>query len=112
MKEKDAQREWLRDRLANAPRGTRAKLAKFLGFDRPDAITRMLNTDPGKESREIKAHEFARMQAFFADEAIRPPADADQARREHLLAMYDQLPPDAQALALTVLAALAHPKQQ
>ena len=43
-------RRWMKDELANAGRGSKGRLAKHLGV-RPDAITRMLNTEPGKEQR-------------------------------------------------------------
>ena len=68
-------REWLRAHLEGRPHGVRVELARFLGFSRPDAITRMLNTDPNKESRTIKADELERMKEFFG-------AEDDAARRE------------------------------
>lgn len=68
----DEIREWLRARLAAAGRGARQRLARYLGLPRPDAITRMLNTDPAKESREIKAHEYEAMRKFFGDEPLAP----------------------------------------
>lgn len=61
-------REWLRAQLAAAGHGSRQRLARHLGLARPDAITRMLNTDPKKEGREIKAREYELMREFFAQE--------------------------------------------
>lgn len=61
----DEIREWLRQQLDAVGHGAKQRLAKYLGFPRSDAITRMLNTDPTKETREIKAHELALMREFF-----------------------------------------------
>lgn len=72
----DPQREirlWLQEELAQRPHGTKGLLAKFLGV-RPDAITRMANTDPHKETREIRAHELVKMREFF-QEAEKQHAD-------------------------------------
>lgn len=57
-------RRWMKDELANAGRGSKGRLAKHLGV-RPDAITRMLNTEPGKEQRRVEAHELLLMREFF-----------------------------------------------
>src|SRR5689334_301687 len=59
-------REWLKANLDKAGRGAKKRLAEFLGVA-PDAVTRMLNTDPNKESRDIRAREFERMREFFND---------------------------------------------
>lgn len=58
-------RLWLQEELAKRPHGTKGKLAIHLNV-RADAITRMANTDPAKESREIRAHELVLMREFFA----------------------------------------------
>jgi SOS-response transcriptional repressor LexA len=63
----DQIREWLRDRLDERGHGARQALARHLGLERPDAITRMLNTDPKKETRLVKAHELEAMREFFGD---------------------------------------------
>jgi SOS-response transcriptional repressor LexA len=67
-------REWLRARIDRAPHGTKSKLAKFLGVS-PNAITRMLNEEPGKELRRISAEEFLRMREFFNESEIAAPVD-------------------------------------
>lgn len=59
-------REWLRSQLEKAGRGARKRLAQHLGVS-PNAITRMLNTDPGKEARDIRAAEMDQMRAFFRE---------------------------------------------
>lgn len=64
----DPQREiriWMQAELAKRDHGIRSALASFLDV-RPDAITRMANTDPSKETREIKADEHVKMIEFFA----------------------------------------------
>lgn len=63
----DEIREWLRTRLSEKGHGARQALARHLGLERPDAITRMLNTDPKKETRIIKAHELEAMREFFGE---------------------------------------------
>lgn len=65
-------RVWMTEQLRAAGHGAKGKLADHLGV-RPDAITRMTNTDPDKETREIRGHELLKMQEFFAND---PPADA------------------------------------
>ena len=57
-------RIWMQEELAKRPHGTKGRLAKFLGV-RADAITRMANLDPKKETREIKAHEIDMLRQFF-----------------------------------------------
>lgn len=62
--EREIVREWLRKLLESAPRGTKSRLAEHLGV-RPDVITRMLNNEAGKETREIRASEMVRIAEFF-----------------------------------------------
>jgi len=58
--------EWLDQQLIKMGRGSKGKLAEFLNV-RADAITRMLNTGPGKEAREVKADELLKMGDFFGE---------------------------------------------
>jgi phage repressor protein C with HTH and peptisase S24 domain len=58
-------RLWLQSQLSRLGHGSKSQLAAYLGV-RLDAITRMANTDPHKESREIRAHELDKMREFFA----------------------------------------------
>lgn len=60
-------REWLRGKLEERGHGAKQDLARFLGFTRPDPITRMLNTDPTKELRQIKHDEYTKMREFFGE---------------------------------------------
>lgn len=57
-------REWLQAELQRRGHGAKGVLAKKLKL-RSDAITRMMNTDPDKETRDIRAHELVAMQDFF-----------------------------------------------
>lgn len=59
-------RLWMQEELSKRPHGTKGRLAKFLNV-RADAVTRMMNTDPAKETREIKAHELELLRQFFSD---------------------------------------------
>lgn len=60
-------RVWVQAELAKRGHGAKGLLAKYLDV-RPDAITRMMNIDPSKETREIRAHELVKMRQFFSDE--------------------------------------------
>lgn len=64
-------RVWMQEQMDEQGHGVRGRLAEFLGV-RPDAITRMANTDPEKETREIRGHELQRMEAFFGVPAPKP----------------------------------------
>lgn len=57
-------RDWLQAELDRKGHGAKGKLATYLGI-RADGITRMLNIDPNKETREVKAEELVKMGEFF-----------------------------------------------
>jgi hypothetical protein len=57
-------RAWLQAELDRQGHGAKGKLAEFLGIG-ANSVSRMLNDDPGKEMRDIKANELARMREFF-----------------------------------------------
>ena len=57
-------RDWLQAELDRRGHGAKGQLAKFLGITN-DGVTRMLNTKPGKEGRQIKADELVKMGEFF-----------------------------------------------
>jgi phage repressor protein C with HTH and peptisase S24 domain len=96
-------RLWLQEKMAEAGHGVRGQLANFVGV-RPDAITRMANTDPDKETREIRGHELQRLEAFFREAA--PAADGPGPRIHTVPLMgylgagaevdpdYEQVPPE------------------
>ncbi|RWO29613.1 MAG: hypothetical protein EOS10_22490 [Mesorhizobium sp.] len=73
-------RIWLQQELAKRPHGTKGKLAKFIGA-RPDAITRMANTDSQKETRAIEAHELELMREFFGQDGAAPIRGSDEIRK-------------------------------
>lgn len=60
----EQQRQWLVDQLKAKGHGARVALAKHLGI-RNDAITRMTNLVPEKETREITFEELMGMASFF-----------------------------------------------
>lgn len=70
---KDQIRIWIKDQLAAQGHGAKGRLAEFLGV-RPDIITRMLNTDPDKETRVIRAEELVKISEFFGSP---PPGIAE-----------------------------------
>lgn len=61
---RDDLRDWLQHQLERYGRGAKTRLAEHLGVG-ADVITRMLNKDPEKESREIKASEVIQISDFF-----------------------------------------------
>lgn len=75
-------RKWLKDQIKARPRGTQAALARALSV-RADAISRMMQDKPGKETREINASELLRMADFFKvappinPDLIQPPTDLE-----------------------------------
>lgn len=60
-------REWLAAQLEKRGRGARSDLARHMNVG-PETITRMLATDPGRETREIKAAELMQMAEFFRED--------------------------------------------
>lgn len=57
--------------------GAKGRLAEYLGI-RADGVTRMLNDEPGKETREVKASELVRMEEFFGKPAPVPSGQAQE----------------------------------
>lgn len=55
--------------LAERGHGAKGALAKHLKV-RADAITRMMNLDPDRETREIRAHELVLMESFFGSNVL------------------------------------------
>lgn len=58
-------RDWLIAQLREAPRGAKSRLAEHLGLE-PSMISRMIQTSPDKEMREIGPLELTKMIEFFA----------------------------------------------
>lgn len=94
-------RVWMTAELEKRGHGAKGALASHLNV-RADAITRMANTDPKKETREIRAHELIAMKAFFAEERENPfPMDGSEVPLMGYLGAgaivepeYDQVPAD------------------
>lgn len=92
--DQDIYREWLRRQLEARGRGSRAELARFLGLSTPNPISRMLNTDGSKETRQISASELGRMAIFFKKTPPMPLSnlsDQEPDLEEEAMAIYRQL---------------------
>lgn len=100
MLTQDAMRTWISDKLAEKGHGARSRLAAHLGHTRPDAITRMLNQKPGKESRVIRAEEWERIKEFFGEDPDGAPDVQD------LLDAYHKLDPSVRPIAIQQIRAL------
>lgn len=66
----------------------------------------MLNTDPQKESRAIKSHEFVKMHEFFRNRGI-GDGGFKQLAVERYIEVFRDLPDDLQKIASVQLDALA-----
>lgn len=93
-------RLWMQAEMAKRGHGVKGELAKHLGI-RPDAITRMANTDPDKETREIRAHELVKMREFFEQPFEAPSSGGSTVPIMGFLGAgaevepdYEQVPPD------------------
>lgn len=95
--DQEVYREWLRQQLDSRPRGTKAALARYLGFSTPNPISRMLNVDGGKEVRQISAVELGRMVQFFG--TAPPTAEGETTSevelRDKISSLFYQLSPAA-----------------
>lgn len=67
--------QWITTQLKARGRGSKSELSEHLGV-RPDVITRMLNIDPTKETRVIRADELVKISEFFGSP---PPGIAGKA---------------------------------
>lgn len=116
--DQDIYRNWLREQLDRRGRGARKALADFMGFERPDVITRMLNTDPKKEMRQIRAFELARMVEFFGTtppNMAAPAAPGEQGedgpQLDEAISIYDRLPEPLKKVFLKRVLGLLEPDQ-
>ncbi|WP_412058580.1 XRE family transcriptional regulator [Bartonella sp. DGB2] len=57
---------WLKEQLEKKGRGAKARLAEYLGIRRA-AVFNMINLDPSKEMRLIKADELVKIIEFFEE---------------------------------------------
>ncbi|RWK12507.1 hypothetical protein [Mesorhizobium sp.] len=86
-------RTYLQQELAKRPHGTKKQLAEFLNV-KADAVTRMANTDPTKETRAIQAHEIAKIRQFFSDEDAGAAPIRDGAEIQRMLERIEGLTPN------------------
>ncbi|MBI0002111.1 hypothetical protein H3S83_09770 [Bartonella sp. W8122] len=97
---------WVKDQLKPMPRGTMKKLADFLEIT-PTQLTRLLNTEAGKEPRSMQADEFLKIVDFFGkwpDNMM--PSIFPVSRKQHLLAMFDSVSPEWQQAIIAMVEAL------
>ena len=97
---------WVKDQIEPMPRGTMKKLADFLKIT-PTQLTRLLNTEAGKEPRSMQADEFLKIVDFFGkwpDNMM--PSIFPDSRKQHLLAMFDSVSPEWQQAIIAMVEAL------
>lgn len=102
MNRQDDIRDWINRNLAVMGRGSKKKLADFLGLP-PLQITRMLNTDSGKETRAIRADEFEKIKIFFGETSFILSRDITAAKRKKLIAILEHSSPEQQEALLAFL---------
>lgn len=97
---------WVKDQLKPMPRGTMKKLADFLKIT-PTQLTRLLNTEAGKEPRSMQADEFLKIVDFFGKwpDNLMPSIFPDS-RKQHLLAIFDSVSPEWQQAIIAMVEAL------
>lgn len=89
----DEIRFWIINKLVERGRGSRKALADFLCLD-ANQITRMLNTNPGKEVRVIRADEWEKIKHFLAPELPVEKIDKPALlKRIRYIEIYDAAPP-------------------
>lgn len=81
MLDQNRLRAWVAAKIAEGGRGTSAALAAHVGLSRVQ-ISRLSQTEPGKEARDIKAHELVRIVDFFGEGPDGSPAPGRAAKRE------------------------------
>lgn len=108
MRTQDEMRLLIKTKLAERGRGSRKKLADFLGMN-PNQITRMLNTEKNKIVRAIKLEEWFKIEEFFnlgiTLEQIKKPKSAG---RERYLEIYDSSSSEVQKMLLEFAEFLSH----
>lgn len=97
---------WVKDQIDPMPRGTMKKLADFLKIT-PTQLTRLLNTEAGKEPRSMQADKFLKIVDFFGQwpDNLTSPIFPDS-RKQHLLAMCDSVSPEWQQAIIAMVEAL------
>jgi len=102
---RDEIRIWIKYSLDMQGRGSRKRLADFLRVS-PDQITRMLNTDPNKETRAIKADELVKIREFFGGIPEKLNINFDGQGRQKLLELFERSSPPIKAAIVAFAEAL------
>ena len=97
---------WVQGQLVPMPRGTRKKLADYLKIT-PTQLTRLLNTETGKEPRSMQADEFLKITEFFGKwpDNLTSPILRD-CRKQHLITMFDSVSREWQQAIIAMVEAL------
>lgn len=112
MNLQDKIKVWVKQQLAEMKHGSKKSLADFLDVT-PTQLTKMLNTEPGKEHRVIRAEEFVKIAEFFGKtpDGLIPPLSNDDGKKQ-LLSIYDRVSPELQHAILAMVRALAEEKDK
>lgn len=103
---------WIKQQLALMGHGSKKKFADFMGLT-PTKVTRMLNTDVGKEHRIIRADEYIKIAEFFKKmPADLVPSFASDEGKKQLIAIYESVSPELQNAILVMVRALAEEKNK
>jgi len=97
----------IRQNLDAMGRGSRKKLADFLGLT-PLQVTRMLNTAPGQETRVIRADEYEKIKMFFGgalsaldcDIVLPEKSDLADLKKDRLIKLWQCSSPEQQEALL------------
>jgi len=100
-------RRWIAGQLQKAGHGSKGRLALHLGV-RADAITRMLNTGPGKETRVIRADELVKIQEFFGS----TPPRMNPTDEQEFFTLYEAASPDEREAVKAFLKTLSGAKRK
>lgn len=102
---------WVKEQLSAMPRGSKKKLADCLGIT-PTQATRLLNTEPGKERRSIRADDLVKITEFFGrlPDDLTLPDHMDNGKRQ-LITLYDSVSPELQRAILAMVQSLAQNKE-
>jgi len=97
---------WVKDQIDPMPRGTMKKLSDFLKIT-PTQLTRLLNTEAGKEPHSMRVEEFVKIVKFFGQwpDNLTSPI-LPYCRKQHLLAMFDSVSPEWQQAIIAMVEAL------
>ena len=103
---------WVKAQLMAMPRGAKKKFADYLEIT-PTQATRLLNTEPGKERRSIRADELVKITEFFGKlpDDLASPVHVDNGKQQ-LITLFDSVSPELQRAILAMVQSLAQNKER